>query len=159
MVGVVDTKGGNLLSICKALDFIGGDVELCSSPEEVLKADRVVLPGVGAFGKVMDRLTESGLLDALTAVRATGRPILGICIGMQLMASRSFEHGEREGLGWLEGEVVRLDPSDSALRVPHVGWHDTWFCGDSPLFMGVPDGADLYYVHSYHFVPDDDDVV
>lgn len=159
MVGVVDTRGGNLLSICKAIDYIGEDVELCRTPDDLARAGRVVVPGVGAFGDVMGRLTESGLVEALNDVRNAGTPILGICLGMQMMATRSFEHGEHDGFGWIDGDIVRLVPPDPDLRVPHIGWHDTWHRNDTTLFAGVPDGADLYYVHSYHFVPIDDTVI
>lgn len=155
MIGVVDTKGGNLLSICKAVDYLGADVRLCDQPDELADCERLILPGVGAFGEVMGGLRSHGFDQALNEFRASGRPLLGVCLGMQLMARRSFEHGEFDGLGWIDADVVRLAPSDPTMRVPHVGWHDTGH-RNGPLFRGVPEGADFYYVHSYHVVPDHD---
>jgi imidazole glycerol-phosphate synthase subunit HisH len=155
MIGIVDTRGGNLLSICKAVEYLGFDVLLCERPEQLVDAERVILPGVGAFGEVMGRLVALGFADALHEVRSSGRAVMGICLGMQLMAERSFEHGEHAGLGWFAADVVRLEPTSPGNRVPHVGWHDTEHEPGSPLFAKVPQGADFYYVHSFHVVPSD----
>jgi glutamine amidotransferase len=159
VIGVIDTESGNLLSVVKAIEYLGGEVALLSDPDEVASCERVVLPGVGAFGVVMSRLRERGMDAAMDAARLAGTPILGVCLGMQLMARRSYEHGCFDGLGWFEADVVRLSPPDPDMRVPHVGWHDTYHIDDSPMFRGAPQGADFYYVHSFHVVPDDDEVV
>lgn len=150
VVGIVDYGMGNLLSVLHALEMAGAEARICREPEELLRAERLVLPGVGAFGDCMRNLTERGLEEALReAVLKRGRPILGICLGMQAMAQRGFEGGEHAGLGWFAADVVRLQPQDPTLRVPHVGWNDVSFRGESPLFRGLPDGPDFYFVHSY----------
>jgi glutamine amidotransferase len=157
VIGVVDTGKGNLLSICNALDYLGEKASVCHSPEELADADRVIIPGVGAFREAMANLVRLGFAEALDEARNRGTPVLGICLGLQLMARRSTEGGETVGLGWLPGDVVRLYPD--GLRVPHVGWNDVTYRPDSPLFGGLPAAADFYFVHSYHLVCNDDDLV
>lgn len=156
-VAVVDIGRGNLLSVCKALEYVGAEVTVCERPEEMGSGDRIVVPGVGSFADGMRSLRTRGFVDTLAHARAQGRPILGICLGMQLLAARGHEGGETDGLGWFEGNVVRLPAS--GLRIPHVGWHDTSVRADSPLFTGLPEVPDFYYLHSYHLVPDDPEIV
>lgn len=156
MIGVVDTARANIASVCTALDWLGADVQLCHRPEEVLSADQLVLPGVGAFADGMAHLRASGLVEALEEAKGIGRPILGICLGMQLMARRSEEGGDHQGLAWFEADVCRLDPPDHSCRVPHVGWNDARHRTDSPLFAGLPEAPDFYFVHSYQVVCDDE---
>jgi len=150
MICIVDYGMGNLLSVLHALEMAGAETRICQQPDDLLKADRLVLPGVGAFGDCMRNLQETGLAEALhEAVILKGRPTLGICLGMQAMARRSFEMGEHIGLGWLNADVIRLEPEDPSLRIPHIGWNDIRFREGSTFFRGIPTGADFYFVHSY----------
>lgn len=149
MIAVVDYGMGNLLSVRNALEMCGAEVEIVAAPEELASAERVLLPGVGAFGDCMRNLRERGFVGALNEVRSRGVPILGICLGMQAMAARGNEFGEHEGLGWFDAEIVRIEPADKHLRVPQIGWNDISFRQDCPLFRNVPQGADVYFVHSF----------
>ncbi len=151
VVGIVDYGMGNLLSVQHALEFLGADTAILGNPRELERADRLVLPGVGAFAEGIRRLRETGLADALGEA-ATGRlvPILGICLGMQLMARRGFEGGARDGLGWFDGDVVRLPREAQSVRLPHVGWNEVSWRKESVLFRDLPPLADFYFVHSYH---------
>lgn len=151
MIGIVDYGMGNLRSVLHAFSLLTDDVMICADPEEVAKLDRVVVPGVGAFGECMANLREHGMLDALNeAVLQRRRPTLGICLGMQAMA-RSSEEGQtrHQGLGWFEADVIKLAPRDSSLRIPHVGWNDLTLATPCPLFRGVPKHPDFYFVHSF----------
>jgi glutamine amidotransferase len=160
VIGIVDYGLGNILSVYHALEMVGAEVMVCSCPEDLVSVERIVFPGVGAFRDCMVNRVERGLIEALeTAVFDQGKPILGICLGMQAMARKSFEGGEHQGLGWLEGDVVALQPSDSALRVPHIGWNDVQYRPDSPLFEGLPPSPDFYFVHSYYLDCDNPDDV
>lgn len=151
MVGVVDYGMGNLLSVINALELLGADARLCRRPEELSACDRLVLPGVGAFGDCMHNLKRTGMIDALDlAVRREGRPLLGICLGMQALAERGYEGGEHEGLGWIEADVIPLNPAEPNLRVPHMGWNDITVRNGSPLFRGLPESPEFYFVHSFH---------
>ncbi|OPY88873.1 MAG: Imidazole glycerol phosphate synthase subunit HisH 1 [Syntrophaceae bacterium PtaU1.Bin231] len=151
MVGIVDYGMGNLLSVRHALESLGADTAILADPEELADADRLVLPGVGAFAEGIRRLRETGLADALgKAVKGRLVPILGICLGMQLMARRGFEGGVHDGLGWFDGDVVRLPQESADVRLPHVGWNDVSPRTQSVLFRGLPACADFYFVHSYH---------
>ncbi|MBI3096126.1 MAG: imidazole glycerol phosphate synthase subunit HisH [Rhodocyclales bacterium] len=150
MIGVVDYGSGNLLSVTNALAMVGADAQLCSTPEQLAGAERIILPGVGAFGNCLDNLRCRGFDQALDElVIRQRRPILGICVGMQLMARKSLEGGEHAGLGWLDAEVVRLVPQPEQLRVPQIGWNDIEFRANCPLFAGLRQGTDVYFVHSY----------
>lgn len=150
MVGIIDYGMGNLLSVFHAVEMVGFDATFCKTPDDLNACEHLILPGVGAFGDCMLNLKQSGLLDGLNSlVLDQGRPILGICLGMQAMARRSTEGGAHEGLGWFDADVIRLTPSDPALRVPHVGWNGVDFTRDHPVCRGIPEGADFYFVHSY----------
>jgi glutamine amidotransferase len=146
---VIDYGSGNLRSAAKALAAAGADVEVTADPAAVTAAERIVLPGVGAFADCragLDRLP--GMVEALDeAVRRQGRPFLGICVGMQLMAEAGLEHGRHEGLGWIAGEVVPLAPRP--VKIPHMGWNELHRTGASAA-GGHPPDADVYFVHSYH---------
>ena len=156
MLIIVDYGMGNLRSVANALEAVGAAARVSHSPEDVVAADRVVLPGVGAFGEAMSRLRRTGLADALAeAVLVRKRPFLGICLGMQVLATRGLEHGCHEGLGWIEGEVQPIQPSDPALRVPHVGWNTVAVRRASPLFLDLPPDPTFYFVHGYHFAASD----
>ena len=158
MVAVVDYGYGNLRSVLNALEFVGAEARLAAQPEQLEGADRVILPGVGAFRDAIAALRERGFGEALPALAGEGRPLLGICLGMQLLATKSLEFGEYEGLGLLPGVVERLDVPDE-LRVPHVGWNDLLIQRESKLFDGFPDDPTCYFVHSYHLVPDDPELL
>ncbi len=153
-VAIVDYGSGNLHSAAKAFErMAGAPVAVTSDPEAVAAADRIVLPGVGAFGDCWNGLNAlSGMVEALeAAVLRGGRPFLGICVGMQLMATRGLEHGSHPGLGWIPGEVVPMTPSDPALKVPHMGWNELSVLRPHPVLDTLPAGAHMYFVHSYHY--------
>jgi len=158
-IAVVDYGSGNLRSVAKALTRAvaeagyGDHVVVTSDPDEVRRAERIVLPGVGAFGDCMRGLDDlPGMHQVLQEqVIEGGRPFLGICVGMQLMAEWGREHGDHKGLGWMPGEVVPLDPADLALKVPHMGWNALDMTRPHKLLEGIAPGAHAYFVHSYHF--------
>jgi glutamine amidotransferase len=149
---------GNLRSVYNALTLLGESAHISSDPDVILGAERLILPGVGAFGLAMHNLRERGLIDPLNKkVIAQQTPILAICLGMQLLAESSNEHGNHEGLGWIPGKV-RLFEMDG-LKVPHVGWNDISIAGDPPLFKGLGSNKEFYFVHSYHFETDETEVI
>jgi glutamine amidotransferase len=152
-VAIVDYGMGNLHSVKRKLHRIGVDGQLTSEPDQVLRADKLVLPGVGHFGKAMEHLATLKLVPALhEAVSARKTPILGICLGMQLFAGRS-EEGDAEGLGWLDADVVRFNVDDTRrFKVPHTGWNGIRVARSSPLLDGLTDQAEFYFVHAYHMV-------
>jgi len=159
-VAIVDYGSGNLRSAAKAFERVireqgfSQSVAVTADPVRVAKADRIVLPGVGAFADCKAGLDGiPGMVEAMTeAVHRRGRPFLGICVGMQLMASFGREHGDHPGLDWIAGEVLPLVPADPALKVPHMGWNELALDRpDHPLLAGLDHGAHAYFVHSYHF--------
>lgn len=151
-VALIDYGAGNLRSAARALETAGARVVVTDDPATIAAATRIVLPGVGAFAQCINQLRErTGIEAALNeAVMGRGVPFLGICVGMQLLASEGHEHGVHAGLGWLPGVVRRLEPSDPALKIPHMGWNRVAAVNGAP----VPSG-DAYFVHSYAFTPDD----
>jgi len=150
MITVIDYGMGNLGSIQNMLKKIGVPACISSSPEEILAAEKLILPGVGSFDHGMASLASRSLLDPLNeAVLRRGRPILGICLGMQLMTRRS-EEGQAPGLGWIDADVVRFDIAGSGLRVPHMGWNQVSLQRPDPLFDGIGAQTRYYFVHSYH---------
>ncbi|CAO3408116.1 imidazole glycerol phosphate synthase subunit HisH [Azospirillum largimobile] len=158
-VALIDYGSGNLRSAAKAIERAAGEAEssynvlVTSDADAVRQADRVVLPGVGAFADCKRGLSEvPGMLEALEeVVHRRGRPFLGICVGMQLMAERGREYGVTEGLGWIRGEVVKLEPADPALKIPHMGWNELNIRHSHPVLAGLPEGSHAYFVHSYQF--------
>ena len=151
MIAVVDCGTGNLHSVRLAFDRLGREVAVVQRPEELEQAKRIVFPGVGAFGECVRRLRESGFAAALDEeVLRKGKPFLGICLGMQVLAQSGEEKGARAGLGWIPGVVRRLQPHAPRLKVPHVGWNEVNWRTDSPLFLGLRKSAAFYFVHSYH---------
>jgi len=155
-VAIVDYGLCNLDSVRRAVEECGGRPIVTSKPEAVLAASHVILPGVGAFPEAMGNLHRDGLVDALRRqVIEKGAPFLGICLGMQLLATRSLEGRPTAGLGWIESEVRRLEPSNGS-RVPHIGWNELRIEHRSGLLDGISDGADFYFVHSYVLWPDRD---
>ncbi len=159
---LIDYGSGNLRSAEKALLRAAAqrpgapEVVTTSDPEVVAKADRLVLPGVGAFAACMAAIEAvDGLKDAIEeAVKVRGRPFLGVCVGMQLMAERGLEFGSTPGFGWIGGEVRRIEPGDGRLKVPHMGWNALETVADHPVFAGL-DGRDVYFTHSFALYPDD----
>lgn len=158
-VAIVNSGLANLDSIYRALEECGGRPFVTQDAEEVLKADKILLPGVGAFGAAMSNLSSAGLDEALVASADKGTTILGICLGMQLLADESDEMGLQKGLGLIAGRVERLAPSDQRERVPHMGWNTVHATAPSQLFDQVNQDADFYFVHSFHLKCRDDDVV
>ena len=170
-VAIIDYGSGNLHSAAKAFERAAREqgselaIKVTARPEDVADADRIVLPGVGAFADCKRGLEEvPGMIDALEeAVQERGKPFLGICVGLQLMAERGLEHGVTPGLGWIKGEVRAIAPSDPDLKVPHMGWNTLRVVRANPLLEGVPTGEGglhAYFVHSYHLVPEvKDDLV
>jgi glutamine amidotransferase len=158
-VAIIDYGSGNLRSVENAVRRAAAgratEVATTAEPEVIAAADRIVLPGVGAFSACMSALAAAdGVLPALEqAVRARGVPFLGICVGMQLMAERGLEHGASPGLGWIAGEVARLAPAAAGAKIPHVGWNAVEFAADAPLFADLSSGIDMYFTHSFAFAP------
>lgn len=152
---VVDYGMSNLGSVKRAFEECGADVFISDTPSDCAQAGHIVLPGVGAFADGMAALTEGGWITALRSAALEDRtPLLGICLGMHLLADKGFEGGETRGLGLIPGEVLRLTADTPEIRIPHVGWNEVHPVGTHPLFTGIPAGADFYFVHSYHFVPE-----
>jgi imidazole glycerol-phosphate synthase subunit HisH len=150
MITVVDYGMGNLGSISNMLKKLGMPSIISSNPADIAAASKLILPGVGSFDAGMDNLLHSGLLAALNErVLHEGVPTLGICLGMQLMTHRSAE-GKRQGLGWVDAEVVKFRPTDPALKVPHMGWNGVKHMRTDPLTNGLPDEPRFYFVHSYY---------
>jgi len=151
MIGIVDYGMGNLLSVFNAFEYLGEDVEICASPVDLSKVSRIVLPGVGAFKDCIAKLQSEGFVDALNEeVIAKGKPTLGICLGMQVMARVSHEGGEYEGLGWFDAEVTRLHPEQKDMKVPNIGWNEVTHREGCPLFTNIRQQSDFYLVHSYY---------
>jgi glutamine amidotransferase len=164
---IVDYGSGNLRSAAKAFERavnetgLNMNVVVTSDPKQVAASDRIVLPGVGAFRSCKRGLLEiDGMAEALEeTVIVKGRPFFGICVGMQLMASRGIEHGITEGLNWISGDVVNLTPSDPELKIPHMGWNELEFEVEHSLFSGLKNGQHAYFVHSYHLESPDPSLI
>ncbi len=154
---VIDYGMGNLRSVSKALEFVGfEEVSVSGNRKSVEEADVLVLPGVGAFGDAMRNLRERELINSIRRHVEKGRPFLGICLGLQLLFDKSYEHGEHEGLGILKGEVKLLPPK---VRIPHIGWNQVWFKKRGIITEGLKDGDYFYFVHSYRVLPKEEEVV
>ena len=151
---IVDYGMCNLDSVARAVEECGGSPLVTGDPADLRKAARIILPGVGAFPEAMRNLHQRSL-DCALAEQALDRsiPVLGICLGMQLLASIGQEMEETAGLGWIEGDVQRLEPAGEDTRIPHVGWNEVRFDRSAPLFRGLEPGCDFYFVHSFHFQP------
>ncbi|MBI4510369.1 MAG: imidazole glycerol phosphate synthase subunit HisH [Deltaproteobacteria bacterium] len=161
-IAVVDSGYGNLRSVERALCHVGGHPVVTADPDVVRKADKVVVPGQGAFRDCMAGLSKRGLGQAVREKIASGAPYLGICLGLQVLFDESEEQGPCQGMGLIRGRVIRFLPEDRTLKVPHMGWNHVRFAsgveGD-PLFRGISDGSLLYFVHSYFVVPEDPTVI
>lgn len=154
MIAIIDYDAGNVKSVEKALQFLGQDAVLTRDKEVLLKADKVILPGVGAFGNAMEKLKQYGLVEIIHQIVNNGTPFLGICLGLQLMFESSEETPGVEGLGLLKGKIVRI-PEKAGLKVPHIGWNDLQFPKESRLFKGFSGGEYVYFVHSYYLQAED----
>lgn len=158
MTAIIDYDAGNIKSVEKALQFLGEEAVITREPEEILGADRVILPGVGAFGDAMEKLDKYGLIPVIRRTVEEKRPLLGICLGLQLLFESSEESPGVPGLGLLKGKILRIPP-DRGLKVPHIGWNSLRFPQESRLFAGIPEGAYVYFVHSYYLAAEEEDIV
>jgi glutamine amidotransferase len=149
---------GNLASVINAFEIVGADIAVESDPAKLKNYDKLILPGVGAFGDAMEHLKENGMDKAVKEYAKSGKPLLGICLGMQLLFESSEEFGNHQGLGLIEGKVVAFDESkfDHKLKVPHMGWNELFKQNNTALFNGLNDDFYLYFVHSFHAVCDDE---
>lgn len=160
MIAIIDYGVGNLFSLKSSFDMIGAETIVTGDKEEIKKADKIILPGVGAFGDAAQKLRESGLDTVIKEEAQNKKPILGICLGMQLLLQKSFEYGEHEGLGLIKGEIRPIKeviPSD--LKIPHIGWNKLNFTKPSPLFKYIKDQDFVYFVHSYYGAKCDESVI
>ncbi|MEP6755624.1 MAG: imidazole glycerol phosphate synthase subunit HisH [Chthonomonadales bacterium] len=159
MIGIIDYGMGNLRSVYNALDYVGLDAEIVGDAERLADYDHLILPGVGAFALAMQNLHSKNLVTPIREYIAAGKPFLGICLGMQLLASRGIEFGDSEGLNAVPGEVVPMDDLKE-FPVPHVGWNNLEIVRNHPVYEGVKKDVDFYFVHSYHFqTPSDEWVI
>ena len=158
MITIVDYHMGNLRSVQRGIERAGGEALISSKPSDIAEAEKLVLPGVGAFGDAMAELRRRDLVEPIRDFIASGRPFLGICLGLQLLFERSDEHGEHEGLGVLAGDVIRFElPRE--FKVPHMGWNTVQRASDPPVLSDVADGTHFYFVHSHYVRPADRSVV
>ena len=154
---IIDYNSGNLRSAEKSFQLMSeelnvGQVKVSNKPEDVVNADRVVLPGVGAFADCKHELSSiMGLYEAIEAHVKTGKPFMGICVGMQMMATCGHEHGYHEGFNWIKGDVKIMEPNDKNLKIPHMGWNNLNILNSHPVFNNVNENDHVYFVHSYHF--------
>lgn len=159
-VAIVDYQAGNLRNVQKAVERLSRKADIVRRGADLVPADAIILPGVGAFGHGMDNLRQAGFVDALhSEVLEKGKPLLGICLGMHLLGTRGFEGGEMPGLGLLPMSVPRFDLTRCSIRLPHNGWNSVAIEQGTVLFEGVPKGADFFFVHSYHVVCEDETMV
>ena len=158
MVSVIDYDAGNIRSVEKALLALGEEVLVTRDKEAILSAERIILPGVGAFGDAMGRLHNYGLVDVIRQAAAENIPFLGICLGLQLLFERSEESGRVQGLGILKGEILRI-PDHADVKVPHIGWNSIALTNSGRLFKGVPEHSYVYFVHSYFLRAAEEEIV
>ena len=158
MLAIIDYDAGNMKSVEKAVQYLGEEVVLTDREEELLSADRVILPGVGSFGAAMESLRRNGLDKVIRKVVENNTPFLGICLGMQMLFDESEESPGVEGLHLLPGKILRI-PETPGLKIPHMGWNSLYFPKETRLFAGLPENTYTYFVHSYYLQADDPDVV
>lgn len=156
MIAVIDYGVGNLFSLQASLGYIGAETKVTGDKDDIIKADKIILPGVGAFSDAMEKLRRTGLVETIVEESQRGKPLLGICLGMQLLFEKSREYGEHQGLGLIEGEIAPLAPElagkevkGEALKVPHIGWNSLT-TEEDPLFRYIQSGEYVYYVHSFY---------
>ncbi len=158
MVAIIDYDAGNIKSVEKALRFLGQEVQVTRDREQILHADKVILPGVGAFGDAMKKLCQYGLIDVIKETADKGTPFLGICLGLQLLFDRSDEAPGVEGLGILKGEILKI-PKKDELKIPHMGWNSLEFPRKGKLFDGLGQNPYVYFVHSYYLKAAEEEIV
>lgn len=158
MVAIIDYDAGNIKSVEKALISLGEEAVITRDKDEILAADHVILPGVGAFGDAMDKIRRYGLEEIIKEVVAKGTPFLGICLGLQLLFESSEETVGVEGLGILKGKIVKI-PDDQGLKVPHIGWNSLKFPNKGRLYEGIEEDSYVYFVHSYYLQAEEPDIV
>ena len=158
MIAIIDYGAGNLHSVKNALDFLGADNIVTGNKEEILSADKVILPGVGAFGDAMKCLEESGLTKTVKAVAESGKPFLGICLGLHLLFEESEESPNVKGLGIFKGKIVKI-PDNGSLKIPHMGWNNIHITKDSKILKNIGSEPYVYFVHSYYVEAEDSSVV
>jgi len=155
MIAIIDYGVGNLFSLQASLKYIGAEARVTGSADDIRNADRIILPGVGAFADAIEKLRATGLVEVIKEETSAGKPLLGICLGMQLLFDKSFEYGEHEGLGLIRGEIASIEDDLSprmkgVLKVPHIGWNSLQIKEDEPLFKNTKQGDYVYYVHSFY---------
>ena len=158
MIAIIDYDAGNLKSVEKALLSLGEETAVTREKDVILSADKVILPGVGAFGDAMEHLHRYGLPDILRQTAAQGTPLLGICLGMQLLFERSEESPDVEGLGLLKGEILRI-PDKEGLKIPHMGWNSIHLQNEGRLFKGISQESYVYFVHSYYLKAEEEEII
>ena len=159
MIAIIDYGIGNLGSVKNALDYLGLDSKITSDKSEILNADRLILPGVGAFQDAIDTFRARGFEEVLNEFIKTGKPVLGICVGMQMLFEYSNEFGRHKGLGLMKGEIIKFEDSkDNSYKIPQMGWNQIEVVDDNPLLKGL-NGKDVYFVHSYHLTGNDENII
>ena len=155
MIAIIDYGAGNLQSVKKAFDFIGAENVITNDPKTILSADKILLPGVGSFGDAMDSMAKSGLVEIVKECALSGKPFLGICLGLQLLFEESEESPEVKGLGIFKGKIKRF-PNDMGLKIPHIGWNSLEIKQKDGIFKGIPENSYVYFVHSYYLHAEDE---
>ena len=158
MIAIIDYDAGNLKSVEKAFEYLGEQTVITRDRDTILNADRVVLPGVGSFGDAMEKLHSYGLVEVVKEAAASGRPFLGICLGLQLLFESSEESPGVAGLGICKGKILRI-PDQEGLKVPHMGWNSLKYDHPGRLYAGIPEDSYVYFVHSYYLEADDPEIV
>lgn len=158
MIGIIDYDAGNIRSVEKALAYLGEETVVSRDPQTLLKADKVILPGVGSFGDAMGNLHKYGLVPVIHDMVKSGKPLLGICLGLQLLFESSEESPGAEGLGILKGRILRIPPAPS-LKIPHMGWNSLHLQNNGRLFRGIPEDTYVYFVHSYYLHAEEPEIV
>lgn len=158
MIAIIDYDAGNIKSVEKAVQYLGKEVSVTRDPEEILRADHVILPGVGSFGDAMQKLHDYQLINVIQQVVASGTPFLGICLGLQLLFDESEESPGVKGLGILPGKIVKI-PDTNGLKVPQIGWNSLRYPSEGKLFRDVKEGSYVYFVHSYYLQADEKEIV
>lgn len=155
MIAIIDYGAGNLQSVKKALDFIGAESVITDNPEVINACDKILLPGVGSFGDAMNSMTEKGLVETVKQNALSGKPFLGICLGLQLLFEESEESPGVKGLGIFKGKIKKF-PSDMGLKIPHIGWNSLSIKQNDTIFKGIPENSYVYFVHSYYLHAEDE---
>lgn len=158
MIAIIDYGAGNLQSVKKAFDFIGTESVITDNPEVINACDRILLPGVGSFGDAMDSMAKNGLVETVKQSALSGKPFLGICLGLQLLFEESEESPGVKGLGIFKGKIKKFSP-DMGLKIPHIGWNSLEIKQNDTLFKGIPENSYVYFVHSYYLHAEDEEDV